>query len=551
MDTQRLIIFAVFSLSLFMLWERWQEENASPAAVTQTAQPATKTADIPTPNLSKDLSIEAPKSAEQADAGALPLKGQRIKVKTDVILAEIDTNGGDLRRYGLIKHTDDKDKRKPYILLADEAPHNYIAQSGLIGAGLPTHKALFSAEANEYELKPGAEKLEVRLNWRSQDGVRVAKIFTFHRNNYVVDIRYELKNDSASLIKPDAYFQLLRDGSPPAGHSALLPTYTGPAIYTDEKKFQKHDFESIGKDGKDVSEITSNGWVAILQHYFMTAYLPPANVQREFYLKKVTDNLYASGVILPMGEIAPNASKSINMQLYAGPVEQEQLKNLAPGLDLAIDYGLLTVIAVPIFWLMSQIHKVLGNWGWSIIVLTFLIKLAFYPLSAASYRSMAKMKLLAPRLQRLKEQYGDDRQKMHQAMMDIYKNEKINPLGGCLPILIQIPVFIALYWVLLYSVEMRHAPFALWIQDLTAKDPYYVLPVLMGISMFVQTKLNPTPPDPIQAKIMTIMPIAFSIMFFWFPAGLVLYWVVNNILSIAQQWRINQVMQNAPKKAKR
>ena len=547
MDTQRLILFAVFSLSLFMLWEAWQEQNKPPVATTQITQQAAKAADVPTPGLSSAPS----KIAEPTTSAPLPQKGQRIKIKTDVIEAEIDLNGGDLRRYALIKHKNDKDKTKPFVLMADEAPHNFIAQSGLIGQGLPTHKELFSAQSQEYDLQQGADKLEVRLVWRNENGVQVDKIFTFLRNSYLVQVGYEIKNGSTAVLKPDAYFQFLRDGTPPEGHSALLPTYTGPAIYTDAKKFQKHAFDSIGKDGKDISEVANNGWTAMLQHYFLTAYLPQGNTQREFYLKKIAENLFASGVIVPIGEIAPNATKTLNMQLYAGPLEQETLKKLAPGLDLSVDYGWLTVIAVPIFWLLSQIHKLLGNWGWAIIVLTILIKLAFYPLSAASYRSMAKMKALAPRLQRLKEQYGDDRQKMHQAMMDIYKNEKINPLGGCLPVLIQIPVFIALYWVLLYSVEMRQAPFALWIQDLTAQDPYYVLPVLMGISMFVQTKLNPTPPDPIQAKIMTIMPIAFSVMFFWFPAGLVLYWVVNNVLSIAQQWRINSVMQHAPKKAKR
>lgn len=531
-----------------MLWDAWQEQNKPPVAIVQNTPDAAKAADVPTSTLSKKENNAAELPASTA---ALPQKGQRIVVKTDTILAEVDLNGGDLRRYALIKHTDDKDKTKPFVLLADQPPHNYVAQSGLIGTGLPTHKELFTAKQQEYVLQPGADKLEVRLYWRDEKSIEVQKIYTFSRNKYLVQIHYEIKNASSQGIKPDAYFQFLRDGSPPEGHSALLPTYTGPAFYTDEKKFQKHDFDSIGKDGKVIAEQATNGWIAMLQHYFLTAFLPEGKGPREFYLKKVADNLYASGVIVPIGEIPANTSKTLAMQLYAGPLEQEELKKLAPGLELTVDYGWLTVVAVPIFWLLSQIHKLLANWGWSIIVLTILIKLAFYPLSAASYRSMAKMKALAPRLQRLKEQFGDDKQKMHQAMMDIYKNEKINPLGGCLPVLIQIPVFIALYWVLLYSVEMRHAPFALWIQDLTAQDPYYVLPVLMGISMYVQTKLNPTPPDPIQAKIMTIMPIAFSVMFFWFPAGLVLYWVVNNVLSIAQQWRINQVMEHAPKKAKR
>ena len=548
MDIQRLILFAVFSLSIFMLWEAWQREQNPQPVPSQTASSAPKAADVPTPT----LTTSATAKTVVPDQGATQLsKGQRIKIKTDVVEAEIDLNGGDLRRYVLLKHGAADDKNKPYILLADEAPHFYVAQSGLIGEGLPTHKEIFTATANEFTLQQGSNKLEVRLTWRGENAVQVDKIYTFERNSYLVNISYEIKNATAGNLNADAYFQFLRDATPPAGDSWLLPTYTGPAVYTDEENFQKHQFYGIGKDIKQDSVIAKSGWIAILQHYFLAAYLPHGNEQREYYFKKIGESLFASGVIVPLGEIAPNDSKNLSMQLFLGPQEQDTLKKLAPGLDLAVDYGLLTVIAVPIFWLMSKLHDWLGNWGWAIIVLTILIKLAFYPLSAASYRSMAKMKALAPRLQRLKEQYGDDRQKLHQAMMDIYKNEKINPLGGCLPVLVQIPVFIALYWVLLYSVEMRHAPFALWIQDLTAQDPYYVLPVLMGISMFVQTKLNPTPPDPIQAKIMTIMPIAFSLMFFWFPAGLVLYWVVNNLLSIAQQWRINHVMAHAPKKAKR
>ena len=548
MDTQRLILFAIFSLSLFMLWDAWQRQQNPQPTVTQTTNKELKANDVPTPSLSKSA---IPNSATQDAKAIQPAKGRRIKIKTDLIDAEIDLNGADLRRYVLLKQGDSEDKSKPFVLFADEAPHFYIAQSGLIGPGLPTHKELFSAQQNEYVLEKDANQLQVRLTWRGDNAIQVDKVYTFQRNSYLININYEIKNNSSARINPDAYFQMLRDGTPPPGDSALLPTYTGPALYTQEKNFQKHEFSNIGKDPTKDTITTKNGWIAILQHYFITAYLPQGDAQREFYLKKIGENLFATGVIISAGEIAPNASKNLNMQLFAGPQDQNTLKQLAPGLDLAVDYGWLTVVAVPIFWLLNFLHQWLGNWGWAIIVLTILIKLAFYPLSAASYRSMAKMKALAPRLQRLKEQYGDDRQKLHQAMMDIYKTEKINPLGGCLPVVIQIPVFIALYWVLLYSVEIRHAPFALWIQDLTAQDPYYILPVLMGISMLVQTKLNPTPPDPIQAKIMTIMPIAFSVMFFWFPAGLVLYWVVNNTLSIAQQWRINHVMQHAPKKAKR
>ena len=531
-----------------MLWDAWQRDQNPQTTVNQTATIGQRINEVPSPTLNKTSSDVTP---NQNTATAQLEKGQRIRVKTDLIDAEIDLNGGDLRRYVLLKHGDSQDKTKPLVLLADEPPHYYVAQSGLIGQGLPTHKDLFTSEIKDYVLQKDANTLEVRLSWRGANSVQVDKIYTFQRDSYVVNISYEIKNASATSINAEGYFQFLRDGTPPPGDSRMLPTYTGPAFYTNEHKFQKHPFDKIGKDPKEDSVITKDGWVSVRQHYFISAFIPQGNTQHEFYFKKVSDTLFATGVIVPVGEIAPNTTKNISMKMYAGPQDQETLKKVAPGLDLAVDYGWLTVIAVPIFWLLSFIHKWIGNWGWSIIILTILIKAAFYPLSAASYRSMAKMKALAPRLQRLKEQYGEDRQKLHQAMMEIYKTEKINPLGGCLPVVIQIPVFISLYWVLLYSVEMRHAPFAFWIHDLTAQDPYYILPVLMGISMFVQARLNPTPPDPIQAKIMMIMPLAFSVMFFWFPAGLVMYWVVNNTLSIAQQWRINSVMKNAPKKVKR
>lgn len=538
-------------MSIFMLWDEWQRAQQPKPIAGETAAKTRVESGIPTPTPTKGE--QAVSSAPPATPVTNPqlVKGERIKVKTDLIDAEIDLNGGDLRRMVLKNHGSADDKKKPIVFLSDEAPHFYVAQSGLIGAGLPTHKEVFSSAAKEYALNANEKTLQVKLSWRGENAVQVDKIYTFTRGSYLIDVAYEIKNASGQAIKADAYFQILRDDTPPAGDSQFLPTYTGPAIYTEAEKFQKHAFSDIGADAKKDNVTSKDGWVAMLQHYFLTAYLPQGAGPREFYTKKLTDKMYSIGVIVPMGEIAASADARLNMPLYIGPQQQETLDTLAPGLNLAIDYGWLTVVAVPIFWLLNLLHKWIGNWGWSIIVLTILIKLAFYPLSAASYRSMAKMKLLGPRLQKMKEQFGDDRQKMHQAMMEIYKTEKINPLGGCLPVIVQIPVFIALYWVLLYSVEIRHAPFALWIQDLTATDPYYILPIIMGLSMIVQTKLNPTPPDPIQAKVMMIMPVAFSIFFFWFPAGLVLYWVVNNLLSIAQQWRINHVLGNVPKPVKR
>jgi YidC/Oxa1 family membrane protein insertase len=325
----------------------------------------------------------------------------------------------------------------------------------------------------------------------------------------------------------------------------MVPTYTGPAVYTDKEKFQKVAFGDIDKGKQPYPKNSNDGWVGMLQHYFLGAWLPKGDTPREFYTRQLQQGLYAAGVILPAGTVAPGASAAISVPLYAGPQEQQKLAALAPGLELAVDYGWLTVIAVPLFWVLQWIHGWAGNWGVAIIILTILIKLLFYPLSEASYRSMAKMRVVAPKLQRLKEQFGDDRQRMQQAMMELYKTEKINPLGGCLPIVVQIPVFIALYWVLLGSVEMRQAPFALWVTDLSTPDPWYILPILMGATMIIQTRLNPEPPDPIQAKVMKIMPVAFSIFFFFFPAGLVLYWLVNNVLSIAQQWHINRSIEGA------
>jgi YidC/Oxa1 family membrane protein insertase len=332
----------------------------------------------------------------------------------------------------------------------------------------------------------------------------------------------------------------------------MLPTFTGVGVYTEKEKFHKITFSDIEKGKASYPKTSEDGWIAMLQHYFLGAWLPKNGTPREFYARRV-DNLTAAGVIVPAPKVEPGATATVSVPLYAGPQEQDKLAKLAPGLDLSVDYGWLTIIAVPLFWLLSWFYQWVGNWGVAIIILTVIIKLLFYPLSEASYRSMAKMRVLAPKLQRLKEQYGEDRQRMQQAMMEMYKTEKINPLGGCLPIVVQIPVFIALYWVLLASVELRHAPFMLWINDLSRPDPWFILPLLMGSTMIIQTRLNPVPPDPIQAKVMKIMPVAFSVFFFFFPAGLVLYWLVNNVLSIAQQWNINRVLERsnlAPRRTK-
>ncbi|HET9700769.1 MAG TPA: membrane protein insertase YidC, partial [Burkholderiales bacterium] len=392
-------------------------------------------------------------------------------------------------------------------------------------------------------LKPGADKVEVRLKAPESAGPKVTKVYTFRRGSYLVDVHYEIENGGSAAVTAHGYFQFLRDGNPAPGDTKMVPTYTGAAVYTEQGKFQKVDFSAMEKGKMEYPKTADNGWLAMIQHYFAAAWLPAGTSQREFFTRKVGDNLFSAGIIVPVAAVAPGEKGTVAMPLYVGPQEQDKLSKLAPGLDLVVDYGWLTFLAVPLFWVLDMFHKLVGNWGVAIILLTVLIKLLFYPLSAASYKSMAKMKAVAPKLQRIKELYGDDRQRLHQAMMDLYKTEKINPMGGCLPILVQIPVFIALYWVLLQSVELRQAPFMLWITDLSAPDPYYILPIIMGATMIVQTRLNPTPPDPIQARMMQIMPIAFSIFFFFFPAGLVLYWLVNNVLSIAQQWHINRLLE--------
>lgn len=541
MDNQRLIFFVILSFSILLLWDSWQKEQ-HPAKSDQQAQPVSAQTASQTPQPSAALSTAAIPAAENKAESRQ--NGTRIKVRTDVFQAEIDTIGGDIRSLEMIKHRDAEDKAKPFVLYEDKDSHVYIAQSGLIGYGLPSHKTAYAAQASQYQIKESEDQVQIKLTWADPSGITVEKVYTFHKNNYLIDISYEIINNSAAQITPHAYYQWLRDNKAPEGDPKFIGTYTGPAIYTDKEKFQKVDFSDIEKGKEKHPKQSNDGWIAMVQHYFFSAWLPKENEAREFYTKKVGE-LFAAGVIVPVGAIEPGTKKSTNMSLYAGPQEQDAISKLAPGLDLVVDYGMLTVIAAPLFWIIQLIYKLVQNWGIAIILLTILIKMAFYPLSAKSYRSMAAMRVISPKLQKLKEQYGGDRQRLHQAMMDLYKTEKINPLGGCLPVIVQMPVFIALYWVLLYSVEMRQAPFMAWIQDLSAPDPYYVLPIVMGITMIVQTKLNPTPPDPIQAKVMMMMPVMFSIFFFFFPAGLVLYWVVNNVLSIAQQWQITRSVELA------
>lgn len=532
MDFQRVFLFLIFSFSIFLLWDGWQREQqpvpqiVSAASTPVATQPLTAIAKPDSP----ELVVSAQKTART---------GEKISVKTDFFRAEINTAGGDIRRIELLQHSDTADKNKSFVLFQQEEGHTYMAQSGLLGPGLPTHNTIFTAQAYAYELAEGKNSVEVRLIAQNEAGTKVSKVFVFHKSSYLIDVSYEIENTGHNKLTPSAYYQLVRDDIEPTGGTMFVPTYTGPAVYTELDKFQKIDFPSITKNKASVPKTADNGWAGMLQHYFVSAWIPKGNSPREFYAKQLEDKLFSVGLVLPVATIEPGSSGTITVPLYVGPA-QSNLDNIAPGLGLSVDYGFLTIIAKPLFWLLTAIHGWVQNWGLAIIILTILIKLAFFPLSAASYRSMAKMRVVAPKLAKIKEQYSDDRERLNRAMMDLYKTEKINPLGGCLPVLIQIPVFISLYWAILASVEMRYAPFYGWITDLSRADPYYVLPIIMGISMVIQSKLNPTPPDPMQAKLMQIMPVAFSVVFFFFPVGLVLYSVVNNVLSIAQQWYITR-----------
>jgi YidC/Oxa1 family membrane protein insertase len=550
MDTQRIIAFIIFSFSTLLLWESWQSyNNPKPEIEVQAGkgnqQVAPANADLPQPG-----QLLKPSSTVLAESGQI-VQGARARIITDVIDAEIDANGGDLRKVVLKRYRQNEADDQPFVLLEERPGRNYFAQMGFVGGTLPTHKTVFELVPGEYRLKDGQNELNVVLK-ANVNNTDVVRTYKFQRGSYVVDVQTQIINRGDAVVEGFPYYQILRHGQPPEGESALMYTFTGPALYTDVGKFQKVTFEDISKGKTEFVREAKDGWIGLVQHHFVSAWVttdPTDASLREFYTRAVGDNEYSAGMIFPVIKLNPGEEKTVSMRLYAGPQELEKIKSLAPGLDLVVDYGWLTILAYPIFILLNWINKLVINWGVSIILLTVLIKLVFYPLSAAGYKSMAKMRKLAPRLQNLKERYGDDRQKLHEGMMKIYQEEKINPMGGCLPILVQIPVFIALYWVLMGAVELRQAPFALWIQDLSKPDPYYVLPVIMAITSFIQVKLSPASPDPVQQKIMMAMPIVFSVMFLFFPAGLVLYWLVNNVLSILQQWRINTVIEAGGKAA--
>ena len=534
----------------FLLWQAWQKDYgpkpvqpAPVSAVTGSEQPSwVVEQDVPA---LPDIGDELPAAASDGPTASAVSAYDKVRVRTDLLDIDINLRGGGIRRLALVDYPvslEEKDTAFP--LLEFQPPNIFLAQSGLRGesaAGdsrVPDHHAVFSADKTDYVLVDGNDTLEVRLHWESEDGVRVAKIYTFHRDSYLIDLRYEVQNNSGKPWKARMYGQFQRSELEPEGGLFRTYTYTGGVISGPEKPYEKIDFSDMRDVDLKRSQI--GGWIAMIQHYFTSAWIPSTEGGNYFYSKAVADDRFVLGVMTPQVSIAPQGTGRVELKLYVGPKVQERLEAVAPNLERTVDYGWLWFIAEPLFWLLTRIHGFIGNWGFSIIVLTMCIKLAFFHLSATSYKSMARMRKLQPRVMDLRDRFAGDKAKLNQAMMELYKKEKINPLGGCLPILVQIPVFIALYWVLLESVALRQAPFVFWIHDLSIHDPYFVLPLLMGITMFAQQRLNPAPPDPMQARIMMALPFVFTFLFLFFPAGLVLYWFVNNLLSIAQQWVITK-----------
>jgi len=548
MGNHRLLLYFTLFFIIYMIWAQWQlAYGPKPEVVADTSTVTAKSnentmvpeaASMPGSQAS-DVSIDKQTSSASA--------GQRIKIVTDILDIEIDTKGGDVLRTILRDYSvtaDEPDKK--LVLMTDADVNYYVAQSGLVSVNkdtAPSHNDVYRSEQAIYRLAEGQDVIEVPLYWQGSNGVKIKKVLTFKRGDYVVDVKYYITAGDQDWSGSD-YMQIVRSRPVEVNGNAFIHTYTGAVVYNDEIKYEKYDFDDIAE--QNLSYQLKDGWLAMIQHYFLVAWVPETG-KDNFYFSRYnrSKDLYTIGARTSAITIEAGQTGEISSRLVVGPKLQYKLEEIAPGLDLTVDYGILTIFAKPLFWLLNAFDQLFDNWGWAIIFLTITVKAIFYKLSEMSYRSMAKMRKVAPRIQKMKEQFGDDRQAMSKAMMDMYKREKINPMGGCFPILVQMPVFISLYWVLLESVEMRHAPFILWLTNLTDKDPYFVLPVLMGISMFVQQKLNPAPIDPIQQKVFQIMPFAFTIMFAFFPSGLVLYWVVNNILSIAQQYVITKRIENA------
>jgi len=566
-DIRRTILWVVFGFSMVLLWDQWQVHTghkatffpgpsqigsaapkaaASDAAGVPSAVPVPSTVAAPVAGAQAVPGTSAPAAPAAATASAPAVPRERVVVTTDVLKLTLDTEGGTLLQTEFLQHVDMVDKKRNFVLLDDSKDRVYVAQTGLIagaaGGSLPTHKTMMTLLPGERQLKEGSKELVIRFESPEVGGVKLVKTYTLTRGAYAVKVKHEVVNVGTVAVAPQLYLQLVRDGNKPSGESSFYSTFTGPAVYTEAKKYQKVEFSDIEKNKVDIEKNASNGYIAMVQHYFVSAWLLPAGVQRDLFMRKVDTNLYAVGMIVALGNLEPGGSKALDASFFAGPQEEKVLEALSPGLELVKDYGWLTILAKPLYWLLDRLEGFIGNWGWSIVALVLLLKIAFYWLNAKAYSSMAKMKAINPKVMEMRERLKDKPQQMQQEMMRIYREEKVNPMGGCFPIMVQIPVFIALYWVLLSSVEMRNAPWVMWIHDLSSPDPYYILPVVMTLTTMLQTALNPAPPDPMQAKLMWFMPLAFSVMFFFFPSGLVLYWITNNILSIAQQWIINTRM---------
>ncbi len=545
-EIRRIILWLVFIFSLALLWDQWEISHGrkpmfmpSPTKATQTAPAAATSSDAATPPaVANNTAVPQPDNNSSNT-----IKSERVEISTDVLKLTFDTQGGSLLRAELLKHADVLRPGQNVVLFDDSKERVYLGQTGLIGStsseAWPTHKSAMRF-SGPTALKEGEDQLTFQFQSLDAGDVSLVKTYTLTRGSYVLTLQHDITNNSAAAISPQLYVQLVRDGNKLEGESAFYSTFTGPAVFTNEKKYQKVDFEDIEKGKADFEKQTSQGYVAMVQHYFASAWLLDDAQNRTNFARKIDTNLYAVGMVAPLASIGPGDKLSHTARLFAGPQEEKILEATYVGLELVKDYGWLTILSKPLYWLLYELNRLINNWGWSIVALVVVLKAAFYWLNAQAYRSMGKMKAINPKIMEMRERLKDNPQQMQTEMMKIYREEKVNPLGGCLPILVQIPFFIALYWVLLSSVEMRNAPWIGWISDLAAPDPWFILPVLMTVTSVFQTWLNPTPPDPIQAKLMWFMPVAFGVMFFFFPAGLVLYWLTNNILSIAQQWMINK-----------
>ncbi len=564
-DIRRTILWVIFGFSMVLLWDKWQEHNGKQATFfpTHKAQPAASapaagssaptTASsvpgaVPTTATSTGNAVSANGVPTQSVA---PAKREQVSISTDLFNAVIDSEGATMTRLALLKYVDLVDKTKNVVLFDnDSAATRYVAQTGVLnqvdtGPQFPNHTTLMTPRPGPRAMAEGQDTLDVAFESPDVNGVKYVKTYTFHRGNYAIGVKHEIVNTGTAPVSAQLYTQLMRHGTEQSSSMFGTSAYTGPAAYTNEKHFHKLDFKDITKGKAEVPPAASDGWVAMIQHYFVSAWLlngESNKLARDFRVKDLGGNLYSIAMVAKLPAIAPGATQVVDSTLFAGPEEEKKLEAIAPGLDLVKDYGYFAIIAKPLYWLLTFLHTYIGNWGWAIVALVALLKLAFYWLNAKAYASMAKMKAINPKVMEMRERYKDKPQEMQAAMMKIYRDEKVNPMGGCFPIMIQIPVFIALYWVLLSSVEMRNAPWILWIKDLSSPDPFYILPIVMTLTTMLQTALNPAPPDPMQAKLMWFMPLAFSVMFFFFPAGLVLYWITNNILSITQQWVINTRM---------